>query len=167
MNLLYIYVKFSYICSVKKNTTLELIEQSDKVSLYSISFEMDHTTEFERFMHKFESEATLNEDLQLILENGVLERYFRPEGAAEDNLCALPIESGKIRLYCLRISDQILIIGNGGIKRTHTYQEDKSLYGYVLDLQKFDNLLRICVADGSICIEEKTIKGVDDKVFRI
>ena len=42
---------------MKKNTTLELIEQSSKVSLYSISFEMDHTTEFERFMCKFESES--------------------------------------------------------------------------------------------------------------
>ena len=47
---------------MKKNTTLELIEQSSKVSLYSISFEMDHTTEFERFMCKFESESTLNKD---------------------------------------------------------------------------------------------------------
>lgn len=51
---------------MKKNTTLELIEQSSKVSLYSISFEMDHTTEFERFMCKFESESTLNKDYQKI-----------------------------------------------------------------------------------------------------
>ena len=52
---------------MKKNTTLELIEQSSKVSLYSISFEMDHTTEFERFMCKFESESTLNKDYQKII----------------------------------------------------------------------------------------------------
>lgn len=159
---------------MKKNTTLELIEQSSKVSLYSISFEMDHTTEFERFMCKFESESTLNKDyqkiiyaLQWILENGALERYFCPEGTLADNICALPIEAGRIRLYCLRISDQILIIGNGGIKHTRTYQEDKSLYGYVMDLQKFDCLLRKCVAEGSVCIEEKTIEGIDDKVFQI
>lgn len=159
---------------MKKNTTLEIIEQSDKVSLYSISFEMDRTTEFERFMQKFEFEASLNRDyqrilsaLQLILSKGAFERYFRPEGSREDDVCALPIESGKIRLYCLRISDQILIVGNGGVKRTRTYHEDKSLLGYVMDLQKFDILLKKGIEDGSISIEEKLIEGVGDKVFKL
>lgn len=32
---------------MKKKATLELVEQSEKVSLYSISFAMDRTTEFE------------------------------------------------------------------------------------------------------------------------
>jgi hypothetical protein len=45
---------------MKKKTTLELVEQTEKVSLYSISFAMDRTTEFERFLQKFEQEATLN-----------------------------------------------------------------------------------------------------------
>lgn len=159
---------------MKKNTTLELIEQSEKVSLYSISFELDGTTEFERFMRKFESEASLNKDyqrilyaLQWILDHGAFERYFRPEGAMKDNLCALPLESGDIRLYCLRISDQVLILGNGDVKRTLTYQEDKKLLGYVLDLQRFDELLRQGLSDGSIKIEEKTIIGVENRIFGI
>lgn len=159
---------------MKKNATLELVEQSDMVSLYSISFEMDRTTEFEPFMRKFESEASFNEDYQKImyalhwiLERGALERYFRPESSLNDDVCALPIESGKIRLYCLRISDQILIVGNGGVKNTKTYQEDRKLYGYVLDLQKFDRILKKGVKDGTISYEQKTIEGVDEKVFRI
>jgi len=101
---------------MKKKTTLELVEQSEKVSLYSISFAMDKTTEFERFLNKFEEEASLNEDYQkilyalsIILDKGALERYFRPEGRMNDDLCALPVESGRIRLYCLRISDEILL----------------------------------------------------------
>ena len=79
---------------MKKKTTLELIEQSEKVSLYSISFAVDHTTEFERFLEKFESEASWNRDYQrvlyaisIILGNGALERYFRPEGSMNDDLC--------------------------------------------------------------------------------
>lgn len=159
---------------MKKNTTLELIEQSEKVSLYSISFEIDGMTEFEKFLQKFESESTLNKDyqrilyaLQWILDHGAFERYFRPEGTMRDNLCALPLESGNIRLYCLRISDQILILGNGDVKQTSTYQEDKKLLGYVMDLQKFDDLLRHGVSDGSIAIEEKTLMGIEDRVFKI
>lgn len=167
--------KVLYLCVImKKKATLELIEQSDVVSLYSISFEMDRTTEFERFMQKFESEASFNKDYQkiiyalhLILEKGALERYFRPEGSMNDEVCALPIESGKLRLYCLRISDQILIIGNGGEKHTQTYQEDKTLYGYVVDLQKFDAILKKEMEDGGVCVMEKKLDGVDDKYFEI
>ena len=147
---------------MKKRTTLELVEQSENVSLYSISFAMDRTTEFERFLMKFEEEASLNTDYQkilyaisIILDKGALERYFRPEGNMNDSLCALPIESGQIRLYCLRISDEILILGNGDVKRTATYEEDARLYGYALDLQKFEKLLRKDIEDGIVTIEEK------------
>ena len=59
-----------------------MVAQSDKVSLYSISFEKDRTTEFERFMLKFESESSLNRDflriiyaLQKIMEEGALKGF--------------------------------------------------------------------------------------------
>ena len=159
---------------MKKNTTLEMVARSGKVSLYSISFEKDRTTEFERFMLKFESESSLNRDflriiyaLQKIMEEGALERFFRPEGSMKDSVCALPIESGKLRLYCLRLSDQILIIGNGGIKESRTYQEEKTLLGYVMDLQKFDSLLKQCIEKGWLSVEEKEISGADEMVFSI
>lgn len=149
-----------------------MVEQSDNVSFYSISFQMDRTTEFERFLSKFEEEAEFNEDyqkilaaLEIILDRGALERYFRPEGSINDNLCALPIESGDIRLYCLRISDQILILGNGDRKTTRTYQEDKKLLGYALDLQKFDKLLKKDLDDGVVTIEERTLKYIEDNEY--
>lgn len=159
---------------MKRKATLNLIEQSDKVSIYSISFSLDNKTEFERFMDKFESIASLNKDyqkilyaIQLILDRGALERYFRPEGKMSDSLCALPIESGKFRLYCLRISDEILILGNGGIKNTATYQEDNELLGYAVDLQKFDKLIKEELKTGSITIEEHELKGIDKRTFEI
>lgn len=159
---------------MKRKAKLNLIEQSDKVSIYSISFSLDNKTEFERFMDKFETIASLNKDyqkilyaIQLILDRGALERYFRPEGKMSDNLCALPIESGKIRLYCLRISDEILILGNGGIKNAAKYQEDNVLLGYTADLQKFDKLIKEEIKSGSIIIEEHELKGIDKRTFEI
>lgn len=157
---------------MRKKTTLELVEQSERVSLYSISFAMDRTTEFERFLSKFEEQASYNTDYQkvlyaisIILKNGALERYFRPEGRVDDDLCALPIESGKIRLYCLRISDEILILGNGDVKGTQTYEEDPKLFGYALDLQKFDKLLRKDIEDGIVTVEEKEFTNIEDKEY--
>lgn len=157
---------------MKKKATVDLVEQSEKVSFYSISFQMDRTTEFERFLAKFEEEAEFNEDyqkilaaLEIILDRGALERYFRPEGTMEDNLCALPIESGNIRLYCLRISDEILILGNGDRKTTRTYQEDRKLLGYALDLQKFDILLKKDIEDGVVTVEERTLKFIENNEY--
>ena len=42
----------------------------------------------------------------------------------------------------MRLSDKILILGNGGVKNSRTYEEDDSLRGYVLTLQKFEELLK-------------------------
>ena len=159
---------------VKKKTTVELLNESEKVSLYSISFEMDGTTEFEKFVEEFEMNASYNQDyqriiaaLQAIFRIGALERFFRPEGTMNDSVQALPIESGKLRLYCLRLSDQIVILGNGGVKTTRTYQENPKLYGYVLDLQRFERILQENLTKGYVSIQEKTLSGVEDLTFEI
>lgn len=159
---------------MKKKTTVELIAGSETTSLYSISFEIDGKTEFEKFVEAFEADATYRNDyrrilaaLQVVLEVGALERFFRPEGKIEDDLVALPLDSGKLRLYCLRISDQILVIGNGGIKDVKRYEDSRQLLGYVMDLQRFDRLLQAMLESGSIVIEERVLKGVENQVFEI
>ena len=159
---------------MKKKTTVDLIEESEVVSLYSISFEVDGTTEFERFLEKFENQAEWNKDYQkvlyaisLILDKGALERYFRPEGKMSDDVCAIPVESGNIRLYCLRISDEILVIGNGDVKHTETYEEDQRLLGYVLDLQKFERLLQKDIEAGIITVEKRHLLGIEEKIYEI
>lgn len=98
---------------------------------------------------------------------GFLDRYFRPEGKMRDRVAALPIQSNKLRLYCLRLSDSVLIVGNGGQKDTKTYQENPELNGYVINLQKLDDILRIAEQKGTISIEETTIEGIDDKTFEL
>ena len=159
---------------MKKKTTIDLIAESEKTTLYSISFEMDGMTEFEKFVAEFEMNATYNRDyqriiaaLQAILDKGALERFFRPEGKMEDNVQAIPIGGGKLRLYCLRISEQIVILGNGGVKTTKSYQEDPKLYGYVLDLQRFDKMLKENLEKGYVSIEEKELNGIEDITFEI
>lgn len=39
---------------VKKKTTAQLMNESEKATLYSISFEMDGTTEFEKILSGIE-----------------------------------------------------------------------------------------------------------------
>lgn len=157
-----------------KQANLELVEQSETVSLYSIKFLGEDLTEFERFLQEFRKNAELNKDYQRILyaigrilDKGALERYFRVEGKYSDGVCAVPLESGLLRLYCLRISEQILIIGNGGVKQTRRYQDDPLLNGYVITLQNFEKLIREGIKNGWITIQEKELVGVEDKTFNL
>lgn len=53
------------------------------------------------------------------------------------------------------------------VKRRKTYEENPELNGYVIDLQKFDNLINIALKNGSITIEETEIKGIDEKNFEL
>ncbi len=170
-----LYVKLLlFLCRMKKKTTLDVIAQSEKACLYSISFEMDGTTEFEKFVAEFEMNSTYNKDyqriiaaLQSILRLGALERFFRPEGKINDSVAALPIEGGKLRLYCLRLSDQIVILGNGGVKTTRSYEEDPKLYGYVMDLQRFQKILEDNIEKGYMSIEEKELTGLENDIIEI
>jgi len=157
-----------------KEVTLKTLEQTDNVSLYSICFDGNAISEYESFVQKFKDDATLNRDykniilaLEKIVAVGAFERFFRPEGKMQDRVAALSIDSRKLRLYCLRISDQILIVGNGGVKDTRTYQQSEELSGYVMDLQQFDNLLKEAQKDGSITIEKNVITGIESKVFQL
>lgn len=140
----------------------------------SICFDGSEESEFEKFLNEFKDNAIYNKDFNVILlalskiiDKGALERFFRNEGKMNDNVKALAIDSRKLRLYCLRISDQILILGNGGIKNTRTYQENERLSGYVMDLQTFDKVLLKAQKNGRVTIEKNMITDIQSARFEI
>lgn len=141
-----------------------LLENGNSCTAYTIQFLSDDMNEFEKFVSKFKDNGELNSDfrqiarfIDQIMEFGALERYFRPEGKMNDSVVALPVLRSKLRLYCLRLSDKIVILGNGGVKDTRTYNEDDTLRGYVLTLQKFEKLLKQGVEEGTVTISENII----------
>ena len=142
--------------------------------MFSICFDGSEESEFEKFLNEFKDNATYNREFNVILlalskiiDKGALERFFRNEGRMNDNVKALAIDSRKLRLYCLRISDQILILGNGGVKTTRTYQEDSMLSGYVMDLQSFDKVLLKAQKSGKVTIEKNMITDIQSATFEI
>lgn len=151
---------------------LLLVNNSDSCTMYTIQFLSDDMSEFGKFISKFRENAELNPDFQAImrfveqiLSNGALERYFRREGRMSDSVVALPVLKSKLRLYGLRLTDKILILGNGDVKDSRTYEEDETLQGYVMDLQKFEQMLKQEVRSGKVEITEKEI--ITDKTFEI
>ncbi|MCM1531387.1 MAG: hypothetical protein NC048_03040 [Bacteroides sp.] len=148
--------------------SVALFEESETCSVYSILFSADNVPEFQKFLEKFTHIIKYRKDYETIintivriLERGAKERYFRPEGKMSDRVVALPIDKAYLRLYCIRLNDSVLIVGNGGIKETSTYQENDELRGYVLTLQKLDKLIRRCEKEGVIQVGYKKIEGIE------
>jgi hypothetical protein len=137
-----------------------------------LQFLRDAESEFEKFVSKFINDLDYSEDysriaafVSRIARTGALERYFRHEGKMSDSVVALPVTTSKLRLYCLRLSDKILILGNGDVKRTRSYNEDSKLRAYVLTLQQFEKALKDGVDNGSVRITESTIET--DNIFEL
>ena len=95
-----------------------------------------------------------------IAETGALERYFRPEGRYGDGVGVIPIDVGnKVRLYCLRLSDKILVFGNGGVKDTAKWQESEELAPYVKLLIDTSRFISSRMNNGSLLLVDKEIIG--------
>lgn len=144
---------------------VEIIEELESnpdspFKLYGIRFVGENMSEFEKFCDTYsvDTKVTISTNFHHIIayiENIVkrgraLERDFRQEGTMKDRLCALPTEYGKLRLFCLRISEHVLILGNGGIKTTRTYQESPILKEYAEVLQRVDKHIRMQEKSGIV-----------------
>ena len=115
-----------------------------KVTYYTIRLEEDTHSETEKFILRFEADAQYQQDLENILallvilgnEKGAKSRFFRDESAAQ----ALPpeirealrenwvqlIDAG-LRLFCLRMTDEVVILLNGGIKSSQKTNDSPDL----------------------------------------
>ena len=136
---------------------LELSIETDHVSIYSPKYDGESMNEFDKFLMSNNSHAepqlkvffdAIISAIEKIEECGARENLFRPEGG---RVKAIPLmvnvrrinkSIGKIRLYCLRYSDQVLIIGNGGVSLASRYEDDPKHLAFVNDLRQIDQHIR-------------------------
>ncbi len=145
---------------------IELIEEHNAVNFYSVHLGDAELSELERFFEKFPVGCEYDEDIDTIIawldrigESGALERYFRYEGKFGDGVSAIPIETSHLRLYCIRLSDKVLIFGNGGVKDCATWQESETLSDYVEMLVDTSRFISSRLANGTLYIVDKEIIG--------
>lgn len=122
---------------MKNHVRIVRFKNFKKVQYYSFLIEQeedeDTVSEIESFLNAYENDAEVSEDLNDLVNwlieigdnRGAKEFLFRPEQVAY----ALPPparflekEVGKLRLYCVWISENIVILANGGIKTTEKAQ---------------------------------------------
>ena len=152
---------------MKQEYSIELLEEYDKVNFYSIRMKDAELTELEAFFEKFPEGCEYDNEIDVIIswidqiaERGALERYFRPEGNYGDGVGVIPIDVGnKLRLYCLRLSDKILVFGNGGVKDSRTWQESETLAPYVKLLIDTSRFISSRIKNGTTVFVDKEIVG--------
>ena len=151
---------------MKSKVEIELFnDEYDKVNFYTLRFEGEET-ELDKFLDQFPEGCEYEYDFEILLKSivqigtrGALERYFRPEGKLKDNVCAVPVEQASLRLYAIRLSESIVILGNGGIKLTRTYEEDPFLNSCVELLQEVDRSIKVRVQNEQVIIYQNKLMG--------
>ena len=131
--------------------------ETDMVSIYSPKYDGEEQSEFEIFLSSNSSQSNpqlkaffdaIISAIEKIQECGARENLFRPEGG---RVKALPMfyafkrvdkSVGKIRLYCLCLSERLLIIGNGGVTTAGRYDDDPVHLAYVEDLRVIFNQIK-------------------------
>lgn len=128
-----------------------------------VRFKDDSTSEFEKFIDAFSGQAKFQKNIEelnywmdTIGKNGALDRYFRLEGG---KVKAVPVERSKLRLYCYRINEEILIWAGGGQKTTRTFEEDPKLDFQVNIIRQVGEQLNQRMNRGSITKQDQRLIG--------
>ena len=132
----------------------------NKAGVYSIILDDEQKTLYERFLMEnistFKSEIiNINQRIQTInRKTGAREIYFKlDEGKPGDGVCALYDEPGsKLRLYCIRYGNSLIVIGGGGSKpkNIRRFQENEKLTTENYLLRKISELITERIKSGDI-----------------
>ena len=155
---------------------IEEIFAFKRVTYYSIRFENDAYTEVEKFILRFQQDRKYQEELNNILallkimgnEKGAIPIFFRDESIAQ----ALPPErnaaikqdlvhfiDADLRLFCLRVSNEIVILFNGDIKESQKTQDSPKLLPKFRLAQKISKSINQKFTDKELASEGGKLKG--------
>jgi hypothetical protein len=153
---------------------LKLLEtySGEMASLYTVMFELpggEITSKLEQFIGKYRDTHPVQlMDIARRLKSlgnktGCMENFFKlDEGLDPDDLvCALyDVPETNLRLYCIRISDQITILGDGGPKpkAIRAWQEDKNLEREVHEMMKVSGIIRNKINNGDLRISDDGLR---------
>lgn len=100
------------------------IKVGKKAKIYSIQYDGEENHEFHKFVTNPEVcshpdfQALRKKIKELYDKRGLLQQYFRSEDekCLHSEICRIDYGVGYLRIYCIRWSDKMLILGGGGIK---------------------------------------------------
>ena len=151
--------------------TLEELEDLSgaKVTYYTVRFEGRKHNELEDFILRHHQNPTIRDEFNDLLgwmqqignRTGARLMYFRHEG----NAYALPPKAylleidytENLRLYCLRLSDDLVVLFNGGIKTTRTPDECPNVRKYFREARQLTYAIDVKIREGEIAVDYKKL----------
>lgn len=148
-----------------KRYTITLYKEFEKVCFYSIHERDMDLCETDQFFSRFKDDTSYFKDIEVIKywiekignDNGALDRYFRQEGRAK----AIPIPPPKsnLRLYCHHINEQIVVLGNGGIKSSKKVQGSPDALPHFDLMNAFAYIFQHKISQGQLSVSGDRITG--------
>jgi hypothetical protein len=161
---------------MKQYVTLEVFRTFRKVRYYTFQIEGHEQNETNKFFSKLEYVEAIADDLyrlnRLIItigeRTGAIIDLFRPE----DEAVALPpkphfrvrqilqireIEHNTLRLYCIWISEEIVILANGGIKTSQKTEDSPDLMPHFRFIKSMGKQINKLIIEDSFTFEGKEI----------
>jgi hypothetical protein len=147
---------------VKRYFEIKEYASGDNTRVYTIHETGASLSETDQFFSQFKDDPKFKKDIEIIVKwikkissEGALERFFRPENKGE----AIPIESSKLRLYCYRVNDNILILGNGGQKTSRSVQNSPEAFPHFQTINEVALIVKWKESQGKLSIEGNHLKG--------
>lgn len=144
---------------------IEEFKRYKHVTFYTIRYDDSELSETDKFIKRFlEEETVYKDDLDDIV-NWINEIGIRGlkyiNLRAENDAYALPpyTESSNLRLFCIKITNSIILLGNGGIKSSQTVQESNDLSMKFHDINRFSKSINEAIRSGNLIVDKMTLKG--------
>lgn len=155
------------------------------VTFYSVKKEGEDVSETEKFVRRFYQHEEFSEDYNQIAY--LLQLMGEEEGASddfftrhEDEASALPpkkvyfldipFHTNRLRLYCVKVCDTVVVLFNGGEKSAQTAQQSPDLQAKFRDAKRFAQKIWAEIQDQQIEVDEarhclKSFDGKQDEII--
>lgn len=150
-------------------------DESEKVTWYTVRWEDVDVSETDKFFTKVYSDEDYREaaqELATLLTEVIGNTYGATDAFLnrfENNFNALPPQ-GKLkieeitisypefplRLYCLKLNEQLVILFNGGVKTADSAQDSPDLSMKFKEAQQFADVILKALQDGTIYVDAET-----------
>jgi hypothetical protein len=117
------------------NRSFELVEffSDRKATFYTVLFDGEELTEGDKFLNNEQvKQNRAFKDLKHYFFNmlekfGAQQQFFKHEGRQRDMVRAYYVRRENLRWYCVYWSREMVIFGNGGVKKVAKTQDDEHL----------------------------------------
>jgi len=151
------------------NRSFELVEffRGRKATFYTVLFDGEELTEGDKFLNNEQVKqnrafADLKRYFFNMLEKfGAQQQFFKHEGRQHDMVKAYYVRRGNLRWYCVYWSREMVIFGNGGVKKVAKTQDDEHLKESEYAMRWVNQCLEKALEDGRFSVDyNRKITGI-------